>query len=92
MGSETNLYLIDPAIARASLSILTEFFNLCFSPGLNPSSDVGLDLSLDELLKKTLFLSSFALEEVDEVVMVDDASEVEFDRSLVLVAVVLMLV
>lgn len=70
-------------MANATLSILPACFNLCFSPGLRLSLDwVEIDRSLVELLEKILSLSSFALEDVDEVVMVDDASEVDVERPL----------
>ena len=78
-------YLIDPAIASATLLILPCSLILCFSPGLRPSVDVDVDDDLDVdsealLGEKTFSLSSLALDEVEDAVMVDAASEVDDDR------------
>lgn len=64
-------------MASASLLILVDSLSRCLSPGLKVSSDVDFDLP-----EKTLSLRSFAFDEVDELVMTDDVSEVPFDPAL----------
>lgn len=61
--------------------IIVDSFNVCFSPGLRLALDTEPDLSLDELVENSFCLSNLALVDVDETVMVDEAFEVEFDRS-----------
>ena len=72
-------YLINPAITSASLLILVDSLNRCFPPGLKALSGFALDFSLKDAFEKTLSLSSFAVDDVEDPVMVDAVSEDDFD-------------